>query len=202
MQFKTIEKSILIALIFTITISCFDFSYRCSDIRNRVFRLHILANSDSKQDQNLKLKVRDRLILEGAELFMNSENLSQTQKIAEQNLNRFCALAEQELKQNGCDYSVTATVKPCYFNTRTYDNVTLPAGVYNALQIKIGKAQGKNWWCVMYPSLCVPASTQKIDDVLEKDQQKIVENKEKYILKFKIVEWFEFVKRSLKHNVD
>ncbi len=202
MQFKVIEKSILIALCLTILVSCFDFSFRCSNIRNRVFRLHILANSDSTTDQNLKLKVRDKIILEGAQLFVESQSLSQTQKIAKQNINRFCEIAEQELIKNGCNMKVCATVKPCYFNTRTYDNVTLPAGVYDALQIKIGEAKGKNWWCVVYPSLCVPASTQKIDDVLEDDQQNIVENKDKYIIKFKLVEWFESIKQVLKHNVD
>lgn len=202
MQFKLIEKSILLALVFTIAISCFDFSFRCSNIRERVFRLHILANSDSDFDQKLKLKVRDKLILEGAELFINSENISQTKEIAEKNINEFTVIAEEVLKQNGCNYSVSAVVKPCYFNTRTYENVTLPAGIYNALQIKIGKAQGKNWWCVMYPSLCIPASTQRIDDVLEKGQQNIVENKEKYIIKFKVVEWLESIKYALKHNIN
>ena len=202
MQFKLIEKSILIALCLTILISCFDFSFRCTNIRNRVFRLHILANSDSIKDQNLKLKVRDKIIIEGARLFNDSKSLSQTQVIAKENISNFCKIAKDELKKNGCNMKVSVIVKPCYFNTRTYDNVTLPAGVYEALQIKIGQAKGRNWWCVMYPSLCVPTSTQKIDDVLDDDQQNIVENKDKYIVKFKLVELLESIKRMLKHNID
>lgn len=194
MHIKKIELSILIALCLTIALSCFDFSYKCSDIRERVFRLHILANSDSDYDQQLKLKVRDRLLKEGFDLFSESDNLNETIDIANNNLKQFCLVATDELRKNGCDYGVSATVTPCYFNTRTYDSTTLPAGTYTALQIKIGCAAGKNWWCVMYPSLCVTASSQTIDDVLPEDETEMVENREKYIVKFKVVEWFEAVK--------
>lgn len=198
MYLKKMELCVLIALCLSIALSCFDFSVKCSDIRERVFRLHILANSDSKSDQELKLKVRDRLLLEGLDIFGESENLQETISLANENLNRFCAVATDELQKNGCYYKVSAEVSPCYFNTRTYDSTpcsaTLPAGVYTALQIKIGRAEGKNWWCVMYPSLCVSSSTQKVDDVLPKDETKIVENKDKYIVKFKVVEWFEAIK--------
>lgn len=194
MYLKKLELSVLIALCLTIALSCFDFSVKCSDIRERVFRLHILANSDSDYDQQLKLKVRDRLLVEGLSLFGESENLNETIEIAEENIDEFCAISTDELIKNGCNYQVKAAVTPCYFNTRTYENTTLPAGIYTALQIEIGKAEGKNWWCVMYPSLCVPASSQKIDDVLPEDETEIVENKNKYIMKFKVVEWFEEIK--------
>lgn len=194
MCLKRLELSILIALCVTIAISSFDFSVRCSDIRSRVFRLHILANSDSDYDQQLKLKVRNRLLEEGLEVFADSKNLSQTIDKANKNLEKFCSVAEDELKNNGCNYKVSAIVSPCWFDTRTYGNVTLPAGVYTALEIKIGRAEGKNWWCVMYPSLCVPASSQKVEDVLPEDETEIVENKPKYVVKFKITEWFETIK--------
>ena len=198
MYLKKMELCVLIALCLSIALSCFDFSVKCSDIRERVFRLHILANSDSKSDQELKLKVRDRLLLEGLEIFGESENLQETISLANENLNRFCAVATDELQKNGCDYKVSAEVSPCYFNTRTYDSApcsaTLPAGIYTALQIKIGRAKGKNWWCVMYPSLCISSSAQKVEDVLPNDETKIVENKDKYIVKFKVVEWFEAIK--------
>lgn len=194
MYLKKLELSILIALILTIALSCFDFSYNCSSIREKVFRLHILANSDSERDQNLKIKVRDRLLKEGLDLFCESENLEETVVIANENIDYFCAVATDELRKNSCNYSVRADVVPCYFDTRTYFDTTLPAGNYTALQIKIGKAKGQNWWCVMYPSLCVPSSSQKIDDVLDENETKIVENKDKYIAKFKVVEWFQKIK--------
>ncbi len=198
MYYKKIELSILLALVFTIALSCFDFSLECNKIRSKVFRLHILANSDSCFDQNLKLKVRDRIILQADELFENTQTIENVEECAKQNLETFCKIAQDELNKNGCDYKVTAKVTPCYFNTRTYENVTLPAGVYNALQIKIGKAKGKNWWCVIYPSLCLPASNSKIDDALENKQVNVVENKQKYIVKFKVVEWFESFKNLFK----
>lgn len=194
MCLKKLELSLLIAVVFTVLLSCFDFSYQCNDIRNRVFRLHILANSNSEYDQKLKLKVRDRLLNEGLIVFKDSKNLEETILIANNNIDKFCSVAKDELIKNGSNYNVNAEVTNCYFNTRTYSTTTLPAGEYNALEIKIGKAEGRNWWCVMYPSLCVPSSSQKIDDVLPEDETEITQNKDKYIMKFKVIEWFESVK--------
>ena len=202
MYFKKIEFSVLIGLCITLALSCFDFSYKCENIRQSVFRLHILANSNSEYDQKLKIKVRDRLLYEGLEVFANSEDLEETILLAEENLDKFISCANDELIKNGCNKSVLAEVSPCYFNTRTYGETTLPAGVYDALQIKIGEGKGRNWWCVMYPSLCVSSCTKEMSDVLPKEETKIVENKEKYIFKFKIVEFFESIKEYLKHNID
>ena len=198
MYYKKLEICVLFALCLSIILSCFDFSVKCSDIRERVFRLHILANSDSEYDQSLKLKVRDRLLLEGLEVFGESESLDETVRIANENLDEFCAVAVDELQKNGCNLKVTASVSPCYFNTRTYSckngEATLPAGTYTALQIRIGKSAGKNWWCVMYPSLCIASSAQRVEDVLPKDEAEIVENNDKFSVKFKILEWFEQIK--------
>lgn len=194
MNLRKSELSVLIALVLTITLSCLDFNYSCNSIRNSVFRIHILANSDSNYDQSLKLKVRDKLLNDGLEIFKDSKSLDETLDLAKKNTDNFCRSAEAELRKNGCFYPVTAKVKKCRFNMRTYGNCTLPAGEYYALQIKIGNATGKNWWCVMYPSLCISSSTQKIEDVLDDKSGDIVENKEKYIVKFKICEWFEEVK--------
>jgi len=198
MYYKKIELSVLLALIFTITLSCFDFSLECNSIRNKVFRLHILANSDSPCDQELKLKVRDRLIVFADELFASSDCLETVETRAKQNTEKFKEKAEDELKKYGCNLPVSVSVTPCYFNTRTYENVTLPAGVYQALQVKIGQHKGKNWWCVMYPSLCLPSSTSKIEDTLDDSETRVVENKNKYIVKFKIVELIESVKTLFK----
>lgn len=194
MYYKRIELSILLALIFTITLSCFDFSLECESIRNKVFRLHILANSNSGYDQMLKFKVRDKLIEYADESFNDCTNLESVKQKAVENLDDFQKEAEKELKKNGCNLPVSVTVTPCYFNTRTYENVTLPAGVYPALRVKIGEHKGKNWWCVMYPSLCLPSSSSKIDDALDDSETQLVQNKNKYIVKFKIVELFEFLK--------
>lgn len=194
MYIKKIELSILLALVFTITLSCLDFEFTGNNIRNSIFRLHILANSDSEYDQNLKIKVRDRLIKEGFEIFGESKNLYQTITLANENLNLFEKIAEDELLKNDCKLNVQAKVEKSRFNIRTYGDTTLPAGEYYALQIKIGKATGHNWWCVMYPSLCLPASGQKIEDVLDENDSEIVKNKDKYIVKFKVCEWLEDIK--------
>lgn len=195
MKLKLFEKSVLIALIIAISLGCLDFSYRCENIRNSVFRLHILANSDLEYDQQLKLKVRDKLLQKGLLVFENSKSLEQTISIANKNVDSFLEVAKQVLRENGCDYDVTATVTDAYFDTRTYENTTLPAGTYKALQIKIGRAKGKNWWCVMYPSICISAAST--DEVLESKENDIVSNKQKYQVRFKIVEWFE----ALKHYI-
>ena len=134
------------------------------------------------------------LLKEGFEVFENSKNLNMTINKANKSLKRFEKTAENELLKNGCKLPVKATVAKTNFNIRTYGNTTLPAGQYYALQIKIGKAKGHNWWCVMYPSLCLKSSTQKIDDVLDKKDSEIVKNKNKYIVKFKVCEWFEKIK--------
>lgn len=195
MKLKLFEKSVLIALIIAISLGCLDFSYRCENIRNSVFRLHILANSDSEYDQQLKLKVRDKLLQKGLLVFENSKSLEQTISIANKNVDSFLEEAKQVLRENGCNYDVTATVTDAYFDTRTYENTTLPAGTYKALQIKIGRAKGKNWWCVMYPSICISAAST--DEVLESKENDIVSNRQKYQVRFKIVEWFE----ALKHYI-
>lgn len=196
MKLKLIEKSVLIALVISVLLSCFDFSYRCENIRNSVFRLHILANSDSEYDQQLKLKVRDELLKKGLLVFKDSKNLEQTIDIANENLDEFLCVAKSVLKQNNCDYSVSADVTDAYFDTRSYQNTTLPAGTYKALQIKLGKAKGKNWWCVMYPSICLSSATT--DKVLDEEENKIVSNKPKYVVRFKLVELFE----RLKHYIN
>ncbi len=195
MKLKLFEKSVLIALIIAISLGCLDFSYRCENIRNSVFRLHILANSDSEYDQQLKLKVRDKLLQKGLLVFGNSKSLEQTISIANKNVDLFLKEAKQVLRENGCNYNVSATVTDAYFDTRTYENTTLPAGTYKALQIKIGRAKGKNWWCVMYPSICISAAST--DEVLERKENDIVSNRQKYQVRFKIVEWFE----ALKHYI-
>ena len=196
MKLKLFEKSVLIALIIAIFLGCIDFSNKCENIRNSVFRLHILANSDSEYDQQLKLKVRDKLLQKGLMVFEDSKSLEQTISIANENVDSFLSVAKQVLRENACDYDVSAKVTDAYFDTRTYQNTTLPAGEYKALQIKIGTAKGKNWWCVMYPSICISAATT--DEVLESQENDIVSNKPKYQIRFKIVEWFE----ALKHYIN
>jgi len=134
---------------------------KLDELRGSVLRLHILANSDSEHDQQLKLMVRDRLLESG--LFESAESLSQAESIAEKKLDKITDIAERVLRENGCAHKVTAELADVDFGDRTYGDITMPAGRYRALRIKIGSAEGHNWWCVMYPPLCLPAACEAED---------------------------------------
>lgn len=208
---RKIEKAILCAMltaVIAMTASGYSvFASQCQDIRQKVFRLHILANSDSPADQALKLKVRDRILASSATLFSASGDKAQAEAGARANLPKIEAIARDELRKDGSDESVHAEVVHMYFNTRTYGNVTLPAGDYDALRILIGSGKGHNWWCVLFPPLCLPSAessdtqtrAQKLDDVIGGPETAAVvdNNGTEYVLKFKTVELFEDAKRYI-----
>lgn len=131
-------------------------------LRGKVLRLHILANSDSEYDQDLKLAVRDELLQSG--ILDGAENLGEAEELAQRKLPQITSLAEKTLRKKGCMCKVTAELADVDFDERVYGDITMPAGRYRALRIKIGKAQGQNWWCVMYPPLCLPAACEVEDD--------------------------------------
>ena len=126
----------------------------CENIADNVFRLHVIANSDSTEDQNLKLLVRDN-ILE----YINSISDSISSKedlisVLEENLPVLEEIAKNTILENGCSYDVSLEIGNFSFPTKNYGDITLPPGYYDALRVKIGKAEGQNWWCVMFPPLC------------------------------------------------
>ena len=189
---RLFTKSLCVALILTMLFSVLPFEASCQEIRKDVFRLHILANSDTDEDQNLKLKVRDAVLEYTEKLYKNSNTKEEAEVLTSKNLQNIANVAKQVIVDNGYNYNVTCQIEDVYFNTRTYENVTMPSGTYRAMQIKIGNAKGKNWWCVMYPSLCVGASTdyKALDDKLnDKEYDTLVNEKTQY--KFKIVEIYE-----------
>ena len=171
-----------------------EFQKNCDSLSEKVLRLHVLANSDSEADQQLKLKVRDAILQESDRLFQQSDSKEAAMAQMATHLSDVEQVAERTLRKNGCDLPVTAALKKVEFNTRTYGNITLPAGDYDALQVEIGAAKGKNWWCVLFPSLCVPSSTNvQMEDVLTQDELQVVEQSG-YDVRFKVVEWYEAVK--------
>ena len=129
--------------------SFFGFAEQCAEVRHNTLRLHILANSDSADDQSLKLAVRDRILSETASLFENPLNLAQAEEAAKDSLAAIEAAARREIAIQGYDYPVRAEVVNMYFTTRQYESFTLPAGRYDAVRVEIGKAEGQNWWCVL-----------------------------------------------------
>ena len=197
---KLFEKALLCGIVFATLLSMTRFDARCDGIRDNVLRLHILANSDSEEDQALKLKVRDRLVKEGSGLFENARSREEAEALARENLPRLQAAAQDELRRQGSDYAVRVEVGQTHFGTRVYEDVTLPAGDYEAVRVLIGEAKGKNWWCVMFPAMCVPAASEtgELSEVLGSDELDIVEHKDRYEIRFKAVELYEDIKAKIR----
>lgn len=190
------ELSIIIALIVSIFVGIDTCSANCEDIRENIFRLHVIANSDSQEDQQLKLAVRDRIISIGGDIFAQVHNKQEAETIVRPMLSEFQRAAEDVIKEQGYDYSVKVTISNEYFNTRIYEKVTLPAGKYDALRVIIGSGEGKNWWCVMFPPMCLPAAeeTQALNQVLSEEDLQFVSEYQDYEVRFKVIEWYENIK--------
>ena len=191
-------------LILSVIFSFVSFADNCGNIRQEVLRLHVLANSDSKEDQELKMKIRDQLVAHGAGILDGAENESEAAETARLHIETFKRVAEDTARREGYDYTIKVEVADCYFDTRAYEQVTLPAGWYEALRVVIGKGEGQNWWCVMFPPMCIPAAEEsaELDGVLSDEQLEIVENGPKYEIKFKSVEIFEKIKKQLSEWFD
>lgn len=196
---KTLKIFVPLFLVFVFMFSYIaPFIETSENISDQVFRLHILANSDSAEDQQLKLKVRDEILKKGEKVFASSNSLEETIELCKNNIALFQQTAEQCLKNNGSDYEVKVYVDKEYFNTREYDEITLPSGIYNALKIEIGQGKGHNWWCVMFPAICLSSVTDdELNKYLSEDEQKLVNSDSKYEVRFKIVEIYEKVKSKI-----
>ena len=190
---KLFIKSLCIAFVLTVIYSTLPFEAECTEISKETFRLHILANSDSENDQALKIKVRDRVLEYTEDLFNNAKSKFDAEKVIAENIQDINNVAYAEILNNGYNYPVKTEITNMYFTTRYYNNYTLPSGMYDALRITIGNGKGHNWWCVMYPTICVSPveeKDEKAKEAFEEKQYDIVTNtKLKY--KFKIVEIFE-----------
>lgn len=201
----TFKRIIILLLLLTLFILVSAISYVnavSEDIANSVFRLHVIANSDSEEDQALKLKVRDNLLSYMNILAKNCSSKEEVVKLAKEHQEEFKEIAEQTITDNGFSYPVSIKIGDSDFPTKTYGDISLPAGTYDALRVQIGEAQGKNWWCVMFPPLCfVDVSSGVVPDD-SKEEMKESLNDEEYDLisktddneisfKFKLVEFFQ-----------
>lgn len=190
---KLIVKSLCTAFIIAVIYSVIPFQAQCENISNDVFRLHVLANSDSEYDQSIKLKVRDKVLEYSEDMFKNAASKEQAESLTAENLTNIEQIANNELKRLGCNYTAKAEIKNMYFATREYSAYTLPSGMYDALRITLGKGEGHNWWCVMYPSICLSAASEREErakTAYSDSEYKIVTN-EQPEYKFRIVELFE-----------
>lgn len=134
-------------------------------ITEDVFRLHVIANSDSDEDQALKLRVRNAVLEASADIFGGAVSAADAKRLSEENLQLFEAAAAAEIAASGYDYPVRCEVGTVHFDRRVYGSAELPEGDYSALRVIIGEGDGRNWWCVMFPALCLPAVTNT-DEVL------------------------------------
>ena len=187
---------LVILLLFIYTFLC-AISYAISTsigISQNVFRLHVIANSDSKEDQDLKYKVRDSLLNYMNYLTSNCSSKEEAISIANDNIDNFQKIALKTIKDNGYNYNISVEIGNFSFPTKTYGDITLPSGNYDALRVKIGEAKGQNWWCVMFPPLCfidissgiVPEeSKNSLKDSMTEEEYSLISNQKDNNLKFK-----------------
>ena len=198
MKLKAIDISVFITLIICI-IATVSFENSCKGIREEILRLHVIANSDSDADQQLKLKVRDAVLLSGEAIFSGSEDIISAQGKISEKTDVLLNSAREIIYNLGYDYDVKIELKRSYFPTRVYDDLTLPAGYYKAVRIIIGEGKGKNWWCIMFPPLCLPSATKKdeiISTFLTEEERNIVTADPDYEVRFWIVEKYYELKNK------
>lgn len=174
-----------------------------SEIYNSVVRLHVLANSDSTEDQELKFKVRDYVLMETSKIVEGAVTREEAEVALRKNLDRIEAVAELVVESAGYDYPVTVELGLEEYPTRDYESICFPSGTYTSLRVCIGEAEGQNWWCVLFPNICLAAATkgdskQAAEDAfisagLTPEQYKIITETEdvKYTVRFKFLEVFE-----------
>ena len=169
-------------------------------LASQVIRLHVLANSDSEEDQALKLEVRDR-VLETTSALLTGETEPQAAAVLlNQHLDDIAQTAAQEISAQGHDDRVEVRLEQTWFPTRQYQGISLPAGNYLALRVLIGEAEGHNWWCVVFPNLCLPAVSERALEAstLTPGQISLLQEEEtSYVFRFKTLEFWQ----SLKHRL-
>lgn len=199
---KGVKNSLILIILLFFYISISAISYVnavSSDIEDSVFRLHVIANSDSEEDQNLKYIVRDRLISYMNDISKDSTSKEKAMLIAQEHLKDFSTIAQETVKEQGYNYPVSVEIGNFDFPTKHYGDISLPSGEYDALRVKIGKAEGQNWWCVMFPPLCfvdvssgiVPdESKQLMKNELSDEEYSLIskENSPEVEFKFKLIE--------------
>ena len=205
---KKLNFIFILTILVFIYIALLSFNYSkavSSNLSDSVFRLHIIANSDSSADQELKLKVRDNIINYMNTLTSSSSDKKDVISMVNNHLDSFKEIALNTIKENGYNYDVNIEIGNFHFPTKSYGDISFPAGNYNALKIEIGDAIGQNWWCVLFPPLCfVNSSTGVVPDDSKNTLKENI-NSESYEIisegnksnntsdikiKFKIIEFF------------
>lgn len=191
---------VVFLVIFTAWIaSMLQFWQGCAGLRQDVLRLHILANSDTAEDQQLKLLVRDEVLAHWDSWLPEGGTKDDMMAYIDENIQNVEQVAAETLQKVGCNLPVKATLARSFFDTRVYEETVMPAGWYDALQITIGSGAGKNWWCVLYPPLCLPAAEgDAVLSLLSPEEQAVVTSPPRYQIRFLTVELVEELGRWLR----
>ncbi len=192
MKFKIWELALLTAL--AVTLLCgFVMEDDIEELSEKLIRIHVVANSDSESDQQLKLEVRDEVLNVLEDMLSDANDKEEAARIINDNISLIEEAAKEEILEQGYPYEVSAKLTVESFPTRDYDTFSLPAGKYTSLRIKIGEAAGQNWWCVVYPNLCTAAATENgfaTFNLTEEETMLIKEETAGYTVKFKLIEVF------------
>ena len=199
-KLKFFEIALLIGLAVFLTSGALALRTQ-DELADKVVRLHVLANSDSEEDQALKLRVRDAVLEQATAILEQSADRREAESRLRGQILELERIAAKEIAAEGYDYPVTVNLENTDFPTKEYDGFTLPAGEYLALRVIIGEGQGRNWWCVVFPPLCTAASADVPASALaagfsEEEVGLITEEDQCYVLKFKAVEWWETLKEK------
>ena len=204
---------IIFLLFLYIIISAYSYVNAVSkDIENSVFRLHVIANSNSDEDQNLNYIVRDKILEYVNSISVNVSSKEEMINLLNENLESIKNIAQNTVYENGYSYNVDVEIGNFAFPTKNYGDINFPAGFYDALRVKIGNADGKNWWCVMFPPLCFVDVTSGIVPEESKETIKSNMSTEEYNLlyndtsmdlkfKFKIIETLQNININLAKNI-
>lgn len=196
---RLLGKALVCGFVLAALCSFFPFAAACGQLPRDVVRLHVVANSNGAEDQAVKLLVRDAVLEEAARWYQGAGSMEEASSRLCTHLQSIAGAARQVLGEQGVGYSATAQMTEMYFPTRDYGDFRLPAGRYRTLRVTLGEGAGKNWWCVVFPSLCLPAATQEEALLtLPEGERQVVEGGRDVQVKLKAVELWESLREWLR----
>lgn len=196
---RLLGKALVCGFVLAALCSFFPFAAACGQLPRDVVRLHVVANSNGAEDQAVKLLVRDAVLEEAARWYQGAGSMEEASSQLCTHLQSIAGAARQVLGEQGVGYSATAQMTEMYFPTRDYGDFRLPAGRYRTLRVTLGEGAGKNWWCVVFPSLCLPAATQEEALLtLPEGERQVVEGGQDVQVKLKAVELWESLREWLR----
>ena len=207
MPSKTLRRweCALLVLAAALTLFCSWLGGYRECLSGKLLRLHVVANSDSDADQALKLEVRDAVLDCAAGYLENVSDVRAAEQVLGAHLAELAGAGQAVVREKGYDYAVRASLGTSHFPTKTYDGFALPAGDYRALRVTIGAGEGRNWWCVVFPTLCVSAASEWQETAVsgglsDEDVRLMAEEDEGYVLRFKCLELWDKLSQKCRHS--